>query len=440
MLQFQHRLSPFHLPRRAPDATPFVSLYAGGRLCGCYGSDEGPPAERVARAFLRAAHDGRFPGVPAAEREALVGQVSYPSRPRRIDPETAAEEIEVGTHGIAFVRDRRPPVLLLPHVARDHRAGARELLGVLARKAGIAEGDFAGGALYRFETQDVVVRTNDRAPRGGEAPESAAAAWLAALVDADGSVTFAVDPRSRRRVPVGEMHHGRAAVLVQALAAHGAHSGVVGRARRRLSSDVQRALEGATVPGWPEDPERTAGTVALAVLAGVPLESELLALVRARPVRRSAWHAGQVVAALGARAPADVWTACVADLDAHPFAPWTLMAATARGDTAVRDRAARALEDSIRVAGPHRGGVSITPVPEVALTAVAVEALARVGAAAARSAARRGRSFLASMQLVEPRLYAALDPALARGAFPASPVVDLLRCDVTAHALLAMQA
>jgi hypothetical protein len=203
---------------------------------------------------------------------------------------------------------------------------------------------------------------------------------------------------------------------------------------------LRRALEGAAVPGWPEDPERATGTVALAVLAGVPLHDELLALVRARPGRRGAWHAGQVVAALGTRAPADLWAACVADLDARPFAPWTLMAATARGDAPVQDRVACALVDSIRVARPHRGGASITPVPEVALTAVAVEALARVGTAGARAAVRRGRAFLAHTQLVEPRLYAALDPALARGAFPASPVVDVLRCDVTAHALLAMRA
>ena len=33
-----------------------------------------------------------------------------------------------------------------------------------------------------------------------------------------------------------------------------------------------------------------------------------------------------------------------------------------------------------------------------------------------------------------------LDPSLARGAFPASPVVDVLRGDVTGHALLAMLA
>jgi hypothetical protein len=34
---------------------------------------------------------------------------------------------------------------------------------------------------------------------------------------------------------------------------------------------------------------------------------------------------------------------------------------------------------------------------------------------------------------------APLDPELADGAFPASPVfVDVLRCDVTGHALLAL--
>jgi hypothetical protein len=44
------------------------------------------------------------------------------------------------------------------------------------------------------------------------------------------------------------------------------------------------------------------------------------------------------------------------------------------------------------------------------------------------------------MQLVGGRITAALDPALAHGAFSASPSIDLLRCDITAHAVLAMLA
>ena len=52
-------------PRAAPDATPFVSLYARGMLRGCFGSDEGRPHERVTRAFLRALDDVRYGGIRA---------------------------------------------------------------------------------------------------------------------------------------------------------------------------------------------------------------------------------------------------------------------------------------------------------------------------------------------------------------------------------------
>jgi hypothetical protein len=80
----------------------------------------------------------------------------------------------------------------------------------------------------------------------------------------------------------------------------------------------------------------------------------------------------------------------------------------------------------------------MTPVPETALTALAVEALAHERPAWARRAVERGLEFLERMQLVEGRIGAALDPQMAYGAFAASPVQDLLRSDITAHALLAL--
>src|SRR5262249_8612411 len=171
LLRFQRSLGGLTPPRTAPDATPFVSLYADGVLRGCYGSDEGGRGERLARAFLRAAHDARFGGIGPAERGALVAQVSYARSPRLLHPETAADEIEVGTPGVPLVRDGAPPVLLLPHVARDERAAPGDYLRALARKAGLAaDGRIAAapfgraadgwrdGALYAFETDDVVVR------------------------------------------------------------------------------------------------------------------------------------------------------------------------------------------------------------------------------------------------------------------------------------------
>jgi hypothetical protein len=404
--------------------------------------------ERVARAFLRAAHDARFGGVRGDERDSLVAQVSYVRRAQLVNPETAADEIEAGTHGVALVRDRSLAVLLLPHVARDGRLGPDGLLDALAHKARTPRRDLGAGALYRFETQDVVVRPCEptgrrrRDPREDSAAErlDAAGAWLASLVDAQGAVTFAIEAHSRRRIAVGEMHHGRAAVVIQALAALGARPKLVARARRRLAGDVRAALGGSVVEGWPSDPERVAGTVALAILAGVPLQADLSAFLAARPALQTPWHAAQVVAALGPLAPRELWPLCVADLDRRPFAPWTLIAADVLGDRSVRARAARSIADTIRSESPHRGGASLTSPPEVAITAVALEALARHRVAFARAAVERGRIFLAGVQLMGDRIYGALDPAAACGAFPVTPANDALRCDVTAHAVLAMLA
>ena len=449
LLRFQRDLAPFRLPRLTFRGTAFVSVYAHGRLRGCHGSDEGEASERVGRAFLRAVHDTRFGGVRGDERESLVAQVSYARRAHLLNPETAADDIEAGTHGVALVRDRKPAVLLLPHVARDEHLGPEGLLDALARKSAMARHDLsAAGALYRFETQDVVVRPIDSLRSGGRDARRlsssgrlrAAGAWLASLVDSAGRVTFAVDPRSGSRVAVGEMHHGRIAIVVQALAALGDHPELVARARRRLVRDIRAALRGGSVEGWPSDPERVAGSLALAILAGLPLHGELAAFVAERPARLTSWHAAQVVAALGSRAPGDLWTLCVADLDRNPFAPWTLVAADALGEPSVRARTARSIADALRLHAPHQGGADLTSPPETALTALALEALARHPAAFARAAIDRGLAFLARSQLVGDRIYGGLDPASASGAFPASPVHDALRCDIVAHAVLAMVA
>jgi hypothetical protein len=47
---------------------------------------------------------------------------------------------------------------------------------------------------------------------------------------------------------------------------------------------------------------------------------------------------------------------------------------------------------------------------------------------------------LRHLQWLGENIPAPIDHQLADGAFPASPVVDLLRCDVGAHALLALGA
>ena len=51
LLRFQRTLRGWRMPRGVPDATPFVSLYAKGRLCGCFGTGRGA-AGRAPRAGL----------------------------------------------------------------------------------------------------------------------------------------------------------------------------------------------------------------------------------------------------------------------------------------------------------------------------------------------------------------------------------------------------
>jgi AMMECR1 domain-containing protein len=440
LLAWQRQLDRWPRALAGAPATPFVSLYAGGRLSGCIGSHEGGDGERLARAFVRALEDTRFGAVGARERTELSAQVTYLRDARELPLEGADRVIEVGTHGVALVQGGAAPVLLLPQVARDNRLDARGLLQALERKA---KAKLEGGRLFLFEADDVVVRQSDAVARWLPGQEIAQAArWLASLVERDGSVCFAVDPRKRERAPTGVMHHGRAAVVVQALAAHGGHASVVARARRKLARDIREGLAGRAAPGWPLEPATVGGTLALAVLAGVPLREELgrFAAEGRDALATSPWHAAQVVAALGAGAPPDVWKVCVTDLELRPWAPWTALAARARGDGEVLARTAAPLVASVRAEPPHSGGVSPTTVPECALTALVAEALAGVPGKPARAAAARACLFLRRWQLGARAVPAPLDPSLAWGAFPLSPVFDVLRGDVTAHALLTLLA
>jgi hypothetical protein len=160
---------------------------------------------------------------------------------------------------------------------------------------------------------------------------------------------------------------------------------------------------------------------------------------RAHPeVANHPWHAAQVVVALGPGAPGALLRACASDLARRPWAPWTAIAAARCGDARTLARAGAALADAIADSGPHAGGACVTPVPEIALTAITAEALALLDSSSSRSALARARAFLRRWQLLPGRISAALDPAMSVGAFPASPVADLLRGDITAHALLAL--
>ena len=437
LLGWQRLLGPWPgAPAGAPGATPFVSVYAAGRLRGCWGSDEGGPGERLSRAFISAIEDSRYGRVAPQERKDLVAVVSYVRVARPISADRIDEEIEPGVDGIAVVPTQRAPAILLPQVARDGQLDARAMLAALARKSGAS--DWAEAALFAFTTEEVVVRPEASAPESRDATDLAAS-WLARLVAANGQIAFGIDARAGKVVATGPMHHGRAAVLLRALDCHGGHTLRVRRARAWLARRVAAGARGAQVEGWPRDLGEAAGTLALAAMARIDVSRDLLAIARSEALRRSPWHAAQVVAALGRHAPEPLWRCCVDDLATRPWAPWTVIAAKARGDAAVQERARQALAGSIRLRPPGVGGCAATVVPETALTALVVEALAPGINAAERTAIRLARDFLGSLQFSGERTPGSLDADLACGAYPGSRIVDFLRCDVTAHALLALQ-
>jgi AMMECR1 domain-containing protein len=439
LLHWQRTLRRWPSLASAPDATPFVSIYANGVLRGCFGSHEGSPQERLSRAFLRALEDSRFGLVQTGERGRVTAVVSYVRSMRLIDPARIDEELEPGRDGLGVVKAGRPSVIILPQVALDTGADARALLHCLAKKAGLK--DWSGCTLFAFRTDDVVVRSSEQRAHSTEQTATARAAfWLAQLVGSDGAVTFAVDARKRQRLASGPMHHGRAAVLVRALVEQGDHPSATRRAQKWLRREIAKALGGQAVDGWPAEPAAVAGTLALAQMAGIDVRLELEAASRATELLDSPWHCAQVVAALGRDAPESLWSACLDDLPKRSWAPWTVLAARARSENEITYRASRALCDSIRSGPPHAGGCAVTQIPETALTALVVEALKGMRDSQARGAVRRARSFLRAAQLIRERIPARLDTQLADGAFRASPVaVDCLRCDIAAHALLALR-
>jgi hypothetical protein len=78
--------------------------------------------------------------------------------------------------------------------------------------------------------------------------------------------------------------------------------------------------------------------------------------------------------------------------------------------------------------------------PQIALTAIVVEALAGARARPAAQAIARARGFLRRWQCLPDRAPGSIDLRTALGAFPGSPVHTGLRVDITGHALLALLA
>jgi hypothetical protein len=369
--------------------------------------------------------------------------VSYVRAVRRVDPDRLESVFEPGTHGLGVMRPKGAAVVLLPSVARDNGWKAGGMLKALVQKARIATPP--AERFFSFETERVVVFPHEpKMPVPGDSSHDAAARWLARLVQEDGSVLFGIDARTGAASRIGEMHHARVAAAVQALDVHGRHPGEVRRARESLARDARKAVGGGAVPGWPSDPARVAGTLAHLVRAGIDVRGALLAMASSRDVLAVPWHAAQVAAALGSYAPTSLLAACVKDLERRPWAPWTVLAGLRcdrhfAGRADVWSRAVTALVDSIRREAPHRGGAGVTEVPEVALTALTLEALRGVRQTkAVRAAIERAAAFVRGWQVTPERAPAAFDLEASVGAFVGSPVSSGLRADVTGHALLAL--
>ncbi len=439
LLRFQHRLRAWPRLGRTPGGTPIVSLYLDGALRGCTGMSEGPPGERLARAFLLALGDPRFGGVAPADRRRLVAQVAYPSQLARLALEHAETRVAAGVQGLVLSRRREPPVVLLPDVAREYELDAAGVLRALEHKAGLERAAWGPHRLFTFETESVVARPGSSATRASHAadsaldPADAAVRWLARQVASDGAVTFGVEPRSAERHLDGVMSHGRAAAVVQALALHPRGRPAAKRARAWLERELARGLAGR-VPAFPRELPLVAGTLALAKLAGIDCDAPLRELAANPVLGAEPWHAAQVVCALGAAAPPALYRACVSALDSEPRAPWTALAARVLGDHATHARVARTLAALV----PPAGGVGAGTLPEVALTALVVEALAGATERSARTARARAFAFVLRQQHLAHVPPDVREPESAFGAFPLTPVHAYLRSDVTAHAVLAL--
>lgn len=414
-------------------ATAFVSLYERGRVIGCVGHADPRHALEASR------HDPRFGGarMPDAAPTAVL---SFLVRGRTIPVGRVVDQLALGDEGlVALDAAGAVRAVLLPEAAADTQRDAAAMLRALLEKAG-AHGEHEIPRVVLVRTERFVRRAEGRPPRPARNLVDGVARWLASRVDADGSVAHGIDARSGRVHRTGPFHLGRAAVAVEALAAHGRHASVVRRARAWLRASLLDALDQGG-EGLPRTPAERAATLALAVRAGVDVRDALETLARreACAVASAPWHAAQVVATLGLRAPEEIRDAALGVVDAGTFAPWSVLAAEAVADRARARRARAVVARAVPSRGPHAGGVRPNGVPEVALTALAVEVLAATPAT--RAAASRGVAFLASQAYArDADVPAALDPALALGAFPLAPHADFLRVDASAHALLALMA
>ena len=131
----------------------FVTIHSNGALRGCIGHVEAtePLGRLVPRCAVAACStDPRFAPVTASELADLILELSLLGP---IEPVSAADDIEVGRHGLMVERDWQRG-LLLPQVATEWRWDRVTFLAETCRKAGLpADAWQRGATLWKFEAE-----------------------------------------------------------------------------------------------------------------------------------------------------------------------------------------------------------------------------------------------------------------------------------------------
>jgi AmmeMemoRadiSam system protein A len=152
---FERRAIPLEpsTPHFAEHRGAFSSLYLRGQLRGCVGYvlPQFSLYRSVAETARAAAFDdNRFTPVTAEEAAHLEVELSILSRPKPI----AAEEVEVGRHGLLITLHGRRG-LLLPQVPVEHAWDRIAFLEQTCRKAGLPLDAWLSGAIIEGFTAEV---------------------------------------------------------------------------------------------------------------------------------------------------------------------------------------------------------------------------------------------------------------------------------------------
>jgi AmmeMemoRadiSam system protein A len=131
----------------------FVTLHSAGMLRGCIGHIEadGPRGDVIVRCAVAAAtEDPRFPPLTTGELASTTIELSLLSP---CEPVSAADDIEIGRHGL-IVEMGGHRGLLLPQVATEWGWTREEFLDHTCRKAGLPDDAWKHGArIWRFEAE-----------------------------------------------------------------------------------------------------------------------------------------------------------------------------------------------------------------------------------------------------------------------------------------------